>query len=278
MEANMAILTISRQVAAFGDEIALAAAKKIGYRFVTRTDIEKRIVELGFPAEKLRKYDEKKPGFFASLTKDRDEYFDYLQTAVLETAVDGNVIMIGRGAFVILADLPNHLAFRFIAPDAIRLERLKREFNWTDKQAQKRIQESDANRLGFHKSFFNYDNTDPALFHLVINTGMLDVDSAAVMIAETVKSTITPEKEAAGQKRVEDLLIGQRIVNMLVFDYHININFLRAVIKDKKITLQGVADSTAIVDRAMVIAAAELPDYTVESAVSVVQDFKACPQ
>ena len=274
----MAILTISRQVAAFGDEIALAAAKKIGYRFVTRTDIEKRIVELGFPAEKLRKYDEKKPGFFASLTKDRDEYFDYLQTAVLETAADGNVIMIGRGAFIILSDLPNHLAFRFIAPDAIRLERLKREFKWNDKQALKRIQESDSNRLGFHKSFFNYDNRDPALFHLVINTGMLDVDSAATMIAETVKSTITPEKEAAGQKRVDDLLIGQRIVNMLVFDYHININFLRAVIKDKKITLQGVADSAAIVDRAMAIAASELPGYSVESAISVVQDFKAYPQ
>ena len=107
---------------------------------------------------------------------------------------------------------------------------------------------------------------------------MLDVDSAATMIAETVKSTITPEKEAAGQKRVDDLLIGQRIVNMLVFDYHININFLRAVIKDKKITLQGVADSAAIVDRAMAIAASELPGYSVESAISVVQDFKAYPQ
>ena len=273
----MAVLTISRQVAAFGDEIAAATAAKIGYRFVTRTDIERRIVELGFPAEKLRRYDEKRPGFFASLTKDRDEYLDYLQTAILENAADGNVILIGRGSFIILEDLPNHLAFRFIAPDEIRLERLKREFNWNDRQALKRIQESDSNRLGFHKSFFNYDSTNPALFHLVINTGMLDVESAAVMIAETVKSTITPEKEAAGQRRVDDLLIGQRIVNMLVFDYHLNISFLRAGIKDKKVTLQGIADSTAIVDRAMAIASSELPGYTVESAISVVQDFKAYP-
>lgn len=273
----MAVLTISRQVAAFGDEIAAATAAKIGYRFVTRTDIERRIVELGFPAEKLRRYDEKKPGFFASLTKDRDEYLDYLQTAILENAAGGNVILIGRGSFIILEDLPNHLAFRFIAPDEIRMERLKREFGWNDRQALKRIQESDSNRLGFHKSFFNYDSTNPALFHLVINTGMLDVESAAVMLAETVKSTMTPEKEAAGQRRVDDLLIGQRIVNMLVFDYHLNISFLRAGIKDKKVTLQGIADSTAIVDRAMAIASSELPGYTVESAISVVQDFKAYP-
>lgn len=273
----MAVLTISRQVAAFGDEIAAVTAAKIGYRFVTRTDIERRIVELGFPAEKLRRYDEKKPGFFASLTKDRDEYLDYLQTAILENAAGGNVILIGRGSFIILEDLPNHLAFRFIAPDEIRMERLKREFGWNDRQALKRIQESDSNRLGFHKSFFNYDSTNPALFHLVINTGMLDVESAAVMIAETVKSTMSPEKEAAGQRRVDDLLIGQHIVNMLVFDYHLNISFLRAGIKDKKVTLQGIADSTAIVDRAMAIASGELPGYTVESAISVVQDFKAYP-
>ena len=66
----MAIISISRQVAALGDEIATALAKKTGYSFIDRKQIEKRIVELGFPQEKLAKYDEKKPGFFASLVKD----------------------------------------------------------------------------------------------------------------------------------------------------------------------------------------------------------------
>ena len=68
----MAVITISRQVAALGDEIADALAKKLGYVFIDRKEIEKRIVDLGFSEEKLKKYDEKKPGFFASLTKDRD--------------------------------------------------------------------------------------------------------------------------------------------------------------------------------------------------------------
>ena len=39
----MAIIAISRQVAALGDEIA-AAAKKLGYTFITRKQIENRIV------------------------------------------------------------------------------------------------------------------------------------------------------------------------------------------------------------------------------------------
>lgn len=93
----MAVIAISRQVAALGDEISTELAKKLGYKFINRTDLEKRIVDLGFPAEKLKKYDEKKPGFFASLVKDRDEYLNYLQTAVLDAAEDGNSILVGRG-------------------------------------------------------------------------------------------------------------------------------------------------------------------------------------
>ena len=53
----MAVITISRQVAALGDEIADALAKKLGYVFIDRKEIEKRIVDLGFPEEKLKKYD-----------------------------------------------------------------------------------------------------------------------------------------------------------------------------------------------------------------------------
>ncbi len=274
----MAILTISRAVASMGDEIATATAQKLGYRFVNRKDIENRIVELGFPEEKLRKYDEKKPGFFASLTKDRDEYLDYLQTAVLEFASENNCILIGRGSFIILNDVPNHLSFRFIASDTVRLERLKNEFGWNTKQAQKRIQESDANRLGFHKSFFNYNSADPSLFHLVVNTGLFDIESASDMIAQSVRTLMTAEKEEAGKRRVDELLIAQRVINMLVLDYHLNINFMRAVTIGRKIVLHGVADSNAIVEKALSIAASELPEYKVESAISIVQDFKAYPQ
>ena len=59
----MAVITISRQVAALGDEIASDLAKKIGYTFIDRKQIEKRIVELGFPKEKLEKYDVRATAF-----------------------------------------------------------------------------------------------------------------------------------------------------------------------------------------------------------------------
>ena len=153
----MAVITFSRQVAALGDEVAGELAKKLGYKFITRKDIEKRIVELGFPENKMPKFDERKPGFFASLTKDRDEYLNYAQYAILEAAEQKNVVIIGRGAFAVLQNVPNNISVRLIADEQTRIDRLRKEFNWDEKQALQRIQESDANRAGFHSSFYNVD-------------------------------------------------------------------------------------------------------------------------
>lgn len=274
----MAIIAISRQVAALGDEIAAAAAKKLGYTFITRKQIENRIVELGFPKEKLQKYDEIKPGFFASLAKGRDEYLNYLQYAVLEAASKGNCILIGRGSFVILEDVPNLISLRFVAKESVRVKRLEKEFNWTEKQAMARINESAANRKGFHKSFFNVDNEDSSHYMLTINTGILEQEEVVKQIVNFVKYFSDPEKEALGKKRIENMLKAQDLTNKLLFEYKLNINFLRAVIDDEgtSITLQGVADSQAVVDRAVTLAAKILPSCTIKSAVNIVQDFKGC--
>lgn len=270
----MAIITISRQVAALGDEIASALAKKIGYTFIDRTQIENRIVELGFPQAKLAKYDERKPGFFASLVKDRDEYLNYLQYAVLEAAEKGNCILIGRGSFAILEDTPNLISLRFISKDSIRMERLQKEKEWNEKQARNRIDESDANRKGFHKSFFNVENEDNQHYLLTMNTGLLSVDESVRLIENLVKVYSTPEKEAEGKQKVSQLLKGQQLVNQLVFDFHLNINFLRAVVDGNIITLQGVADSQGLAERAVQTAARILPSCEIRSAISIVQDFK----
>lgn len=271
----MAVIAISRQVASLGDEISSEVAKNLGYKFVTRQELEKRIVDLGFPADKLKKYDEKKPGFFASLVKDRDEYLNYLQTAVLEAAAEGDCILVGRGSYLILENLPNLVSLRFVAKDSIRMDRLMKEHDWNEKQALQRINESDTNRKGFHKSFFNAEIEDPQHYLLVMNTGMFDVESATNAIVALTKSVITPEKEEAGKAKLDEYIKCQHLVNKLIFEYKLNIEFLRAVINDKTLTLQGVADSSVLVERALKISAVELPEYNITSSISVVQDFKA---
>ena len=91
---------------------------------------------------------------------------------------------------------------------------------------------------------------------------------------KTYVKYITPEKEEAGKKKLEQLLQCQHLVNKLIFEYKLNIEFLRAVMEDGVITLQGIADSSVLVERALKISSVEFPNYTIKSAISVVQDFK----
>ncbi len=270
----MAIITLARQVAAKGDEVAQDLAAKLNYKFVTRKEIEERIIELGFPRDKMPKYDERKPGFFASMAKDRDAYQNLSQYAMLEAASKGNVIFIGRGAFAFFSSIPNHISVRLIASEKVRIARLMEEFDWSEKQARQHIQESDANRNGFHKNFYNIDIEDPANFHMVLNTGSVAINDCANIIAEFTKAHITPTKEAEGTKLIEEMLKAQAVVNKLIFDYKIKIDFLHAAIEDGVFVLYGVTDAPALVEQALEIVRQELPQYQSRSAVSIVHDFK----
>jgi len=270
----MAIISIARQVAAHGDEVAELLAKRLGYRFITRKEIEKRILELGFPESKLLKYDERKPGFFASLTKDRDEYFNYVQYAILEAASQKNVVIIGRGAFAVLHDVPNNISIRLIADEKTRIDRLMKEFNWNEKQALQRIQESDNNRSGFHSSFYNVDIKDDTVYHAVINTGLVNEELAAKIIAEMVEQKVTLQQETDGNKMIEELIKAQAVVNKLSLEYHLNIEFMHASIEGNTVVLHGVSDSPAVVEEALQIIKKEMPGYDSKSAVSIVHDFK----
>jgi len=270
----MAVITISRQVAALGDEVAGELAKKLGYKFITRKEIEKRIVELGFSESKLPKYDERKPGFFASLTKDRDEYLNYTQYAILEAAEKKNVIIIGRGAFAVLQNVPNNISLRLVAEESTRIERLRKEFNWDEKQALQRIQESDANRQGFHSSFYNIDINDPVNYQLVLNTGVLSIETAVELIAKLVEKRISSKEEEEGNKMIEELLKAQSVVNRLSMERKLNIEFMHASIQGNTVILHGVSDSPAVVEQALQIIRDEMPGYDAKSAVSIIHDFK----
>jgi cytidylate kinase len=273
----MAIITISRQIASFGDEVATELARLLGYSFVNRKTLEDDLMKHGLSEEKLRKYDERKPGFWASLARDRDEYFDYLREAVYARAKDGNCVFIGRGGFAILKDVPGCYAVRLVASDEVRVGRLMKEFSWPEKKAQALVQESDANRLGFHKCFFNIDHDDPSSYHLVLNTDSLTPEKAALIVRDACALTVDSVAEAEGLGKIGDLLQAQRIVNHVVFDLKIPIHFLEASAGPAEIVLHGVADSSAVIEKALEVARSMAPGKKVSSGISIVQDYKSYP-
>ena len=268
----MAVITISRQLGSLGDEVAQKIAGKLGYKLVTKQEIEKRIVSLGFPANKLSKFEEKKIGFFAGLTSLRDEYLNCLITAILEAASENNSVIVGRGSFIILKDIENHISARIIAEEKVRSEYLQKNENLSQKLSLKKIAESEIVQKSFHKGFFNFDVENPEMFDLLINSSKIDADSVADAVISLAKTFVTKEKEETGQKKIDELLLGQRLVDVLVFVYNLNIEILRASLKDNKITLHGIADTQKTLDAALTIVEAELPGFEIINKMSVGQE------
>ncbi|MFQ3547028.1 MAG: cytidylate kinase-like family protein, partial [Termitinemataceae bacterium] len=207
----MAIITISRELAALGDEIAHELAELTKFPFIDKQTLETRITAFGFNGEKFEKYDEKKPSFLEALSKDRDDYVHYLKTALYAEAEKGSAIFIGRGANAIFKDLPGTLCIRLVAPLSVRIERVKNYFRCDEKRAKQIIEQSDKDRAKFHIYYFDLDWAHPANYHIVINTGFIHPVTAAEEIKHLLDLYITPEQDAQLKIRLRELSLGQRI-------------------------------------------------------------------
>ncbi|QQO10679.1 cytidylate kinase family protein [Breznakiella homolactica] len=273
----MAIITISRELAALGDETANELSKLLDYRFVDKHALEERIKSYGFSERKLEKYDERKPSFWASLSQDRDDYLHYLKTAMLAEAGQGNCVFIGRGANVVFKGVPGVLSIFLVAPDEIRVERVKSYFHSDDKRARQIVEQSDHDRDGFHRYFFDMEWKNPDYYHLTINTGHLHPALCAELIQGLKDRLITNDVESLCKVRIQEMTLAQQLVHHILYEKEIPIHFLEAAVSGGTVTLFGVANSQSLVEAA-VSSAREVPSVTaVQSEIQVVQEYSVMP-
>jgi cytidylate kinase len=273
----MAIITISRELAALGDETAQELARLLQYRFVDKRALEETIKSYGISDRKLEKYDERKPSFIASLSQDRDEYIHYLKSAMLSETEKGSCVFIGRGAGAIFKSIPGVLSVFLVAPFDIRCERVKSYFHCDDRRARQIVERSDHDREGYHSYFFDMKWKDPSNYHLTVNTGYMPPAAGAELIKSFRDRLITEEMEGRGELRLKEMILGQQVVHHILYEKQIPIHFLEAAVDEKTVILFGVASSQALVEAA--VAAARIPaaGYTLRSEIQVVQEYSVIP-
>ncbi|MBQ9205253.1 MAG: cytidylate kinase-like family protein [Treponema sp.] len=269
----MAIITLTRQSGSLGDEIGMLIARRLGYTFYDKKEIENRIIAKGFRKEDFVKFDERKPSFLDRFTKNRDKYLNYLSAVILEIAREGNCVIMGRGAFLFLRDVPSHITLRFVSTLSERLRHIKEITGiTTDKVALKLLTDSDKRQAAFYKSCFHYDLNDHSLIQATINTALVPPDMLSDMIVAGIKNNVTEQIENAGQKKVSELILAQDMTNKLIFEHGLHIDELWVLVNDKTVTLHGLTSFHATVERAETIIESEYAGYKVVSEIRCVQD------
>jgi cytidylate kinase len=114
---------------------------------------------------------------------DDERYIKTLTSVLKGVAKRGDVVILGRGSQAILRDEPGVLHVYVASSLEHRINTMMTRDDISQQDAEKRIRESDKNRIAFHRHYFKVEPDSPALYDLGINAGRIRTDVAAKMIA-----------------------------------------------------------------------------------------------
>jgi cytidylate kinase len=266
----MAIVTVSRERGSLGSEIAGALCRRLGFARLDKESLEALLGPLGMSAEQFEQADERRPGFWQQLTRDRVRYVDFMRAAMLRFAEAQDCVIVGRGANLIFRGVPGALRTRIVAPRAVRLARVRERFGVDEPHALRIIQQSDHDRAGYHRYFFNASWDSPEDYDVVLGTGHISTAAAVDMLVGLLRSPSFAGAGALCRAVLRDLRIAQDVVMAIAYTERVPVTQLDAVCDKGVVALDGTASSPAIAERCVEVARA-VPGVThVVSTVAVV--------
>lgn len=182
-QAPAPIITISRQTGSRGSYFGSRLAQKLNYQRLHRELIDvicqssgyyKRIVE-SLDDRARSAVDALVEGLITGQHVDHSDYVRYLHKVIMSMSHLGGVIVMGRGANLILGP-ERGFHIRVVCPRECRIENLVKYRELSESEAARLIEESDASRRHFIKSVFKREIDDPSAYDLVLNTALLDVE------------------------------------------------------------------------------------------------------
>jgi cytidylate kinase len=105
-----------------------------------------------------------------------------MRRIIIAAASTGHVVIVGRGGQVLLADQRDVLHVRVVAPLEPRVAYVVRREGLDPETARRRVQAKDQARTRYMQTQYHCQHEDPHFYDLVIDTAVLDLDSAVDLI------------------------------------------------------------------------------------------------
>jgi cytidylate kinase len=205
----MAVITISRQFGAGGITLGKIIADSLGYTFAD-SDILQRVAKEANVSTHWVESFEKEAGsklsrMISSMISKRwldrvladergylDEqiYLDYLVLIIAQFADEGNVVILGRGSQYILNDHPDAFHILLVNEFESRVQFIMKRYEMTRNKAERLVVNEDRRRVSLYKRLGKSDYENPQLYHLVLNMGRLDLETARDMVCSLVEHRV----------------------------------------------------------------------------------------
>ncbi|MBI3953674.1 MAG: cytidylate kinase-like family protein [Chloroflexi bacterium] len=119
---------------------------------------------------------------------DDRRYLEVLTLVTREVAAAGNVVIVGGGSQFILRDSPGALRVYSTASLKDRVRRAMEAEHLDEAAAARLVKEADEARRAWVKKYFKADVDDHLLYDVTINTSILPVKVAGLMLAEAARA------------------------------------------------------------------------------------------
>jgi cytidylate kinase len=209
------LITLSAPYGAGGSQVGPEVARRCGVPFVDRA-IPTRVAEqLAMPVHEALDRDEavgismarmtvwlghmgQAFGAPAALTEEAEElaYRNATEQAIRELAAGDGAVILGRGAAAVLRGEPRALHVRLDGPVDARIRQGMQVEGVDRKTAERHVTETDRAREAYVQHFYRVDPRDAALYHLVIDSTAIPLDTCAEMIVAAAQAR---ESARAGQ-------------------------------------------------------------------------------
>jgi cytidylate kinase len=253
----MTVIAMTREIGSLGTEVAAGVAKRLGLEIV-RSEVAANNVarRLGVAEGAVLRYLDGSASLLERWQINRRKLFHYAAEEILGLAQHRNVLIKGWGAATLLRDVPHVISVRVCAPMAFRVRVLMERQGRKDAHAvREEIERFDAARAHTLRAYFDVEEEDARLYHIVLNTERLPVDAcvnAVCELAEGPRFRDTFKSRSALANKLLEAKISSALVE------HISVAMaplgLSVSVADGKVTLAGTTCSGSLRARAEKIA------------------------
>jgi len=204
------VITISREPGSGGSEIARKLSRDLSMDLIGGQIIQHVAESARMSRKVIESLDEKevtlRDTLLNTLFRDRhlwpDEYLQHLTKVIATVGRFGNAILVGRGANFIL---PQERAFRvrIIAPLEYRIKHVMDDRKIDKAQAEQYVVKKENDHKAFVRKYFNADVADPRHYDIIINTGIVTIESGAEAIKAAFRGTVKKDQDAPNRRRRE---------------------------------------------------------------------------
>ena len=207
----MAVIAMTREMGSRGKDVAAGLAEQMGLTVIHHELVEHHLAEkLGVQESTVHRYLEGEASLLERWKIDKQKLSRFTAEEILELAQKGNVVIRGWGATGVLRHIPHVLRVRVCADMGFR-ERVMMERLGVDATAARReIERSDAAHAAIVRSFFSVDWQNPLIYHLVLNTAGVPIETCVTIVrllAERPEFQETEETRSA----LADKLVESRV-------------------------------------------------------------------